>query len=209
MFTEYDIDEFDDNRLMNDEAKLIERLRQGDMRSYEVLFRRYYPLFVSFCRGMVKDTSLAEDICQNVFMKIWIHRDRLNPALSLRNYIFVLCKREIIDYFRVSRTSSFIALEQLGNPDIPVADHTSPLSIQHLRTRVRSVFTTLPPKRREVFFLSRVRNMSNQEIAMRMGLSVRTVEKHIQLALQTFRSSLGDISDYLPLVAIVSLFDRL
>ncbi len=199
----------DDSNAHPDDAMLIEQLRAGDMDSYEVLFLRYYPLFLQFCRGMVKDTALAQDICQNVFMKIWIHRDRLQPELSMRNYIYVLCKREIIDYFRMSKASMFITLDQLGTPDIPDADPSTPLSMQLLKTRVREALATLPPKRREAFFLSRFRNMSNQEIAMRMGISVRTVEKHIQLALQTFRTHLGDTSDYLSIISIICLLDRM
>lgn len=192
-----------------DDSRLIEGLRTGDMHSYEVLFMRYYSVFMSFCRGMVKDADLAQDICQNVFMKVWINRERLDPQQSIRNYIYVLCKREIIDYFRISKASLFITLEGLSIADITEQDHTASMSLAMLRTRVREVLAKLPPRRREVFYLSRFRNLSNQEIAMRMGISVRTVEKHIQLALQTLRAQIGDRSDYMSLALLMCLFDRL
>ena len=60
-----------------EEQLLLQRLREGDMGSYETLFHRYYPTFSAFAKGMLKDAGAAEDIIQNVFMKIWIHREAL------------------------------------------------------------------------------------------------------------------------------------
>ena len=73
-----------------EEQLLLQRLREGDMGSYETLFHRYYPTFFAFAKGMLKDAGAAEDIIQNVFMKIWIHREALDETMSIKNYISVL-----------------------------------------------------------------------------------------------------------------------
>ena len=73
-----------------EEQLLLQRLREGDMGSYETLFHRYYPTFFAFAKGMLKDAGAAEDIIQNVFMKIWIHREALDETMSIKNYIYVL-----------------------------------------------------------------------------------------------------------------------
>jgi len=76
---------------MSDEA-LVEVLRTGDMRAYEEIFSRYYPSLSKFASALLKDTHAAEDIVQNVFMKIWRGRGELAADQSLRNYLFVLTR---------------------------------------------------------------------------------------------------------------------
>ena len=71
-----------------EEQLLLRQLREGDMASYEILFHRYYPTFFAFAKGMLKDEGAAEDIIQNVFMKIWIHREALVETMSIKNYIY-------------------------------------------------------------------------------------------------------------------------
>ena len=170
---------------------MLRQLREGDMGSYETLFHRYYPTFFAFARGMLKDAGAAEDIIQNVFMKIWIHREALDETMSIKNYIYVLSKREVFNYLRakynthVVLTEDMMTLEQSSSTDEPTTDY------RELREAVQSVIDTMPPKRRSVFCLSRFKSLTNQEIADKLGISIRTVEKHIELALRTFKEQLG------------------
>ena len=149
---------------VTEEQLLLRQLREGDMGSYETLFHRYYPTFFAFARGMLKDAGAAEDIIQNVFMKIWIHREALDETMSIKNYIYVLSKREVFNYLRAKYNTHVVLTEDM---------------------------MTLPPKRRSVFCLSRFKSLTNQEIADKLGISIRTVEKHIELALRTFKEQLG------------------
>ena len=68
---------------VTEEQLLLRQLREGDMGSYETLFHRYYPTFFAFARGMLKDAGAAEDIIQNVFMKIWIQNSAAPASLSI------------------------------------------------------------------------------------------------------------------------------
>ena len=173
---------------VTEEQLLLRQLREGDIGSYETLFHRYYPTFFAFARGMLKDAGAAEDIIQNVFMKIWIHREALDETMSIKNYIYVLSKREVFNYLRakynthVVLTEDMMTLEQSSSTDEPTTDY---------REAVQSVIDTMPPKRRSVFCLSRFKSLTNQEIADKLGISIRTVEKHIELALRTFKEQLG------------------
>lgn len=175
----------------NEEQLLLSGLKKGDMSSYEILFHRYYPAYYRFARGILKDNGAAEDIVQNVFMKIWIHREELNETMSVKNYIYVLSKREIFNYLRakynthVVLTEDMLMLEQASNSNDSTSDY------RELREAVQSVINTMPPKRRSVFCLSRFKSLTNQEIADKLGISIRTVEKHIELALRTFKEQLG------------------
>ena len=85
------------------EEELLRQLIRGDIAGYEVLFHKYYPTFFAFIKGMTKETAVAEDIAQNIFMKVWLNREKLDAAKSIRNYLFVLAKHEIYNYFREGR----------------------------------------------------------------------------------------------------------
>ena len=114
---------------VTEEQLLLRQLREGDMGSYETLFHRYYPTFFAFARGMLKDAGAAEDIIQNVFMKIWIHREALDETMSIKNYIYVLSKREVFNYLRakynthVVLTEDMMTLEQSSSTDEPTTDY--------------------------------------------------------------------------------------
>ena len=73
-----------------DESRLIELIREGDPLSFEILFQKYYVRFYNFVLNLTKNPQTAEDIVQNVFMKIWINRKNLRPDQSIHNYIYVL-----------------------------------------------------------------------------------------------------------------------
>ncbi len=176
---------------VTEEQLLLRQLRDGDMKSYETLFHRYYPTFFAFARGMLKDEGAAEDIIQNVFMKIWIHREALDETMSIKNYIYVLSKREIFNHLRTKYNTHVVLTEDMMMLEQSSPSEEVPADYRELREAVQSVINAMPPKRRSVFCLSRFKSLTNQEIADRLGISIRTVEKHIELALRMFKEQLG------------------
>ena len=169
-----------------DERQLIALLREGDSLSFEILFQKYYVRFYNFCRNLIKDSHAAEDIVQNVFMKVWVNRKNLHPDQSIHNYIYVLTKHEVLNHIRDRRVC--LQVEQLIMSDQPSASITDEMfSFRELDERVRRFFASMPGQRRKVFLLSRYRGMSNKAIAELLGLSVKTVDRHINLALTSLR----------------------
>ena len=96
------------------DSSLISAVKKGDKGAYEQLFVRYYPTLLRFIHGMLKDNHMAEDIAQNIFMKLWIHREKLDSTQSLKNYLFVLAKHEIFNIFKAKRTTMLSLLPQLN-----------------------------------------------------------------------------------------------
>ncbi|HHT29138.1 RNA polymerase sigma-70 factor [Petrimonas mucosa] len=175
-----------------EEQILIRQLKRGEMGSYEIIFHRYYSLYFQFAKGMLKDEQAAEDILQNVFMKIWMKRERLNENQSIRNYIYVLTKREILNHFRLKYHSQVILTEEIRQFDMADKHKIQELDYHELRETVQQVIDCMPPRRRDIYCMSRLKSIPNKEIAQQLGISIRTVEKHLELALQTFRKQLGD-----------------
>ena len=175
-----------------DERLVADLCREGvDIDAFERLFHRYYPMVLNFTASLVKNQAVAEDIAQNCFMKLWLNRFSLHPSQSIKNYLCVLSRNDSINYLRSARSKSVGLGSQfeshMQNPN-NVEDW---MTFAETNIRLRHNIEALPPKRRAIFMMSRYEHMSNMEIAVKLNLSVRTVEKHIELALKDLRHSLS------------------
>ena len=179
------------------EQDLLRQLIRGDIAGYEVLFHKYYPTFFAFIKGMTKETAVAEDIAQNIFMKVWLNREKLDAAKSIRNYLFVLAKHEIYNYFRTkSRTfttlkEAIAQTESKGGGNLP--SRKEKLDLAETAEQVEIIVGKMPPQRQQIFRMSRFEHMPSREIAEQLNLSVRTVDKHLELALKELRKYLNII----------------
>jgi len=182
---------FSFGRQQND-SELVSAIIRGSVSAYEQLFVRYYPTLLHFIRNMLKDDHMSEDIAQNIFMKLWIHREKLDSTQSVKNYLFVLAKHEIYNIFKAKRTTMLSLLPQLSDRD--VADRGVSAEERYNYTELNALLMQgiqkMPAQRQLIFRMSRYEHLSNREIAERLGLSVRTVDKHIELALKDLRSTL-------------------
>ena len=176
------------------EQDLLRQLIRGDIAGYEVLFHKYYPTFFAFIKGMTKETAVAEDIAQNIFMKVWLNREKLDAAKSIRNYLFVLAKHEIYNYFR-TKSRTFTTLKEAiaqteskggGKPAFAERDRGEARSGGDCRAG-------RDHRRQQIFRMSRFEHMPSREIAEQLNLSVRTVDKHLELALKELRKYLNII----------------
>ena len=175
-----------DNKYSDD--RLIRDLcREGvDKEAFEHLFHRYYPMVLNFVKGLVKNPVVAEDIAQNTFAKLWLNRFSLQPGQSVKNYLCVLSRNESINFLRsaVARNTS-INLQNDSFTQSPTIEDW--MSFVETSSIIRANIEALPPQRKAIFMMSRYEHMSNMEIAVKLNLSVRTVEKHIELALKDLR----------------------
>ena len=167
---------------------LVRRLRSGDKDAFRSLYERYYPLFFSFAHRMLKDEHMAEDLIQNVFLKIWVCRANLNEDKNFRNYLLVSIRNEVYQYFR----HAFRIDSESPCPDVIDGSMNveTAISAKELERKIAGVIAGMPHRRREIFNMSRYEKLSNREIAQRLGLSVRTVDKHIENALADIRKNI-------------------
>lgn len=187
------------------ERELLRQLIRGEIAGYEVLFHKYYATFFAFIKGMTKETAVAEDIAQNIFMKVWLNREKLDETKSIRNYLFVLAKHEIYNYYRTkSRTFTTLkeAIVQAENTGAGLASRNEieeKLDLAETAEKVESIVEKMPPQRQQIFRMSRFEHMPSKEIAEQLHLSVRTVDKHLELALKEMRK-------YLDIIPAIILF---
>ena len=172
------------------DGELVAAVRDGDARAFDAMFLRWYPQVRKFILTLVKVEAFAEDLAQMVFMKVWLYRDRLDPAKSLKNYLLILSRNAALDVFKSKR--NLIMTDLAAPPEKPAPDQTEhKAEYAEVQSRILRAVEQMPAQRREVFRMSRFRQLSSEEIAAELGLSVRTVEKHLQLALRDLRKYLS------------------
>ena len=167
------------------ERELIEKLRSGDQDAYRILFLRYYMRIYLFAKGFVKDGSLA----QNVFMKLWIARANISGE-SINHLLYTITRNEIRDYFKSGYRQRRDSLDNNPEPVTKDVDALDLIQSQYIEQVVVRTIDHLSERRKEIFRLSREENLTNKEIAEMLGISVRTVEKSIELTLKEIRKAI-------------------
>lgn len=185
-----------------EESKLIIRLSEGDKTAFEILFRHYYPGLVIYASKFVQGRSEAEEIVQEFFIRLWEKHHKIKSSSTLKSYVFQSVKNSSLNFIRDKKVSLPIFeelvqssnSELIFNPDLYVASE--------LQQKIESAVNSLPEKCREVFLMSRFRNMKNDEIAQELNISKRTVETHISNAIKVLKT---ELKEFLMLLIMLKL----
>lgn len=179
-----------------DDRLLFDKIRGGDMKAFEYAFRKFAPRLEAFARKYTADTDEAEDIVQDVFLKLWERRELLEN-ISLTSFLFMMVKNSSLNYLKHRQIADSVEqripdtgiVEHLYAADF-AADPSSLLMQKELSDSIDRIMEELPPKCKEAFVLSRLRGFKNREVAVQMGITEKVVEKHITRALKRFREGL-------------------
>jgi RNA polymerase sigma-70 factor (ECF subfamily) len=168
---------------------LIVRIRKGSSEAFRDLFDHYGKKLFSFSLGYLKDSHEAEEIVQEVFLKIWKVREELLPGKSFDSYIFTIAKNAILNTIRKSKSEQVYLHYAKLHPgkDVLLDDE---LDFKELEKAYKNSVDQLSPRRKEIFLLSRGQNLTNAEIASKLGISVKTVENQMTSALSEIKRNL-------------------
>lgn len=175
----------------NDNDVLIESLKNGDEKAYNYLIDKYHHNLCVYANSLVKNIYSAEDIVQNVFIKVWEQRTRLKTDHAIKSFLYKLVYNEFIDLYR--KNQSLFSLEKSyydALNSIVLEDDSE--SLQRVISVVNREIQNLPPKCKEVFILSKKEGLTNIEIAEHLDVSIKTVEAQITKAFSILRSSLDE-----------------
>ncbi|WP_347053336.1 RNA polymerase sigma factor [Flavobacterium olei] len=170
---------------------LIEALRSGDESAYAYLIETYHHKLCVYANSLVKNVYSAEDIVQNVFIRIWEQRTRLKTDHALKSFLYKLVYNEFIDLYR--KNQSLFSLEKSYYEALNgIVNEDDSESFQRVLNVVNKEIQNLPPKCKQVFILSKKEGLTNIEIAEHLDVSIKTVEAQITKAFSILRSSLDE-----------------
>ena len=172
-----------------EEKVLFDRIKKGDVKAFEMVFNKYYGHLCSFAAKFITDNVAAEEIVQDLFVKLWEKREQLSIETSLKNYLFRSVKNLCMNYIQHNKTKIRHAEIVLSEVENNFTDDDSYPEID-LAFKIEESINSLPEKRREIFSLSRQEGLKYHEIAQKLNISVKTVETQMSLAIKTLRDKL-------------------
>ncbi len=192
--------------------KLLKAASTGDEKAFEQLYKLYFPRLYTFSLRIVNENDLAKDVVQNVFIRLWE-----SPELFLHEhpeaFMYKMVRNaslnhirhlKVVDNLKIQVKDQYLG-EKLYYIDM-VGNEPYVLIEKELQEQVAKVMDSLPDKCRTVFHLSRIEGLKNKEIADRLNINIKTVEKHVSKALDVFRER---FSDYLPFSVLLLILQSL
>lgn len=169
------------------EQKLIKRLRKGKANAYRYLFSEYYDWLCNYVFSLCDDRSLTEDIVQDAIVALWEKRKVIIITTSLKNYLFKTCHNQFLQHVR-SQKIKFDTLDKIGWDVVSEATLEDDL-YDFKMEKLNRLIERLPPRCREIFVQNKLENKKYKEIALDMGISVKTVENQMSKALYFLRAN--------------------
>lgn len=172
------------------EHDIILNISRGDVNSFRRFFDRYRNELYTYCLKLTKEKAGAEEIVQDVFTIIWSHRHELNPQLPIKPYLYAITKNRALNFLRKNdldkrlKKEVHYVSEKITRPE-------DDLDYQDTRLLLEQALQQMPEGQREVFFLSREKGMSREEIASALNTSKNTVKDQLYKALKHIRNYLN------------------
>ena len=167
------------------EQELLERVAKGDQQAFSQIVQRYASLINLHLARSVRDERHAEEVAQDVFLSIWMFREKLAGIQNFPGFVYVVTKNRMYNQLKKKKAAMAVM------PDEPLLEMStapeSAIELKELHSILHKGIESLPEKRKEVFKLSRLNGLSNEEIAAMLNISRNTIREHIREALAFLR----------------------
>lgn len=174
-----------------DERQVLTAVAAGDEKAFRLLVEAYWSRVYFNTLTLVKSPMVAQDLTQDIFLKIWLQREKLSAVENFKNYIYVVGRHQVIAALRKkiveTADDDMAALrEDMQAPDLRLEGKEA------YRMLMEGV-ERLTPQQKLIFKMSRIEGLSHEQIASKLGLSKNTVKVHMVIALNFLRGWLRDL----------------
>ncbi|UBM62669.1 RNA polymerase sigma-70 factor [Candidatus Sulfidibacterium hydrothermale] len=196
-----DIDNNEEN-----EKLLIASFKRGDQEAFTKLYKKYSPALYQYIFFITQNKEQSEGIVQDVFLKVWEGKDRIDENLSFESYIHTIAKNKFYDFIRksVHREAYLTFLAEKRRLNL----NQTELEINYLElvNVINELIAQLPPKRKRIYELNQKNGLTRKEIAEKLCLSVSTVDNQLVKAFKFIRSGLKDLGYFILLLLFFQQF---
>ena len=172
------------------EKLLVIELSKGNEKAFRSLYDRYRPDVYAYSLSLLKSSANAKEIVQEVFLRIWLNRNTINPDLSFKSFVFTITRNLSFNFLKKAandkslRDEIFIKPREYYNP---IENKILEEEYEQMR---RMAIDRLSPKRKLIFTMSREEKKSYQEISAELHISMSTVKNHMSKSLDSLRTYL-------------------
>jgi RNA polymerase sigma-70 factor (ECF subfamily) len=173
----------------------------NDETAFQQMFEYYYSDLCVYARRFIPDPDTREDIVQDVFCAIWVNRKKIDFSVPVTNYLVTSVKRHCINYLRKYKLHESDHELIIGHIPVYAEGNEDLFMLHELEDLFAKTLASLPEEYRIAFEMSKFENKSTSEIADALGVSVRTVERYRNKAVEILKIQL---KDYLPLILFLT-----
>lgn len=187
------------------EISVFRKMQQGDPSALKYFFQEYMELLYYRALGYVKEPLVAEDIVQEVFIRFWDNRQKVDISVSVAGYLtrsVVNSAKNYLEHISVRQRYEKEFLSE--NPDKAEEPSEEAEDLEQLRERLKIFVDSLPEKCREIFLLACIEGLKYREVAERLGVSVNTVKTQVKSAYAKLRSDF-EVKDRQFLIVVMLL----
>lgn len=189
----------------SDQSKLLYELSQGNELAFTKLYNEYKNVVFSTALKITKSRMLAEEVVQDVFLKIWQNHKNLAEITNIENYLFIISRNHIFDMIKkIARDTSLVVDSNYKNTS--TNDTEDAIKDDQYNIILNQIVGQLPPQQQKIYKMAKWDGLSHQKIGEDLGISTETVKKHMAQALKFVRTK---ISPYMNMFMTLFLFFKM
>ena len=172
---------------MVDDFLIFNKIKEGDVGTFEKIFRQYYISLCTYAYSITGRYDIAEEIIQDVFYNIWKDREHISILRSVKNYLYGAVKNHSLRYLAQERMQQQYYDNRMNDsPEHERSPHEL-LEYKELENLITNILHQLPERRRKIFLMHRMEGQKLKEIAACYAISIKTVEAEMTKAYQALR----------------------
>lgn len=176
---------------MLDDLLTVKKIKEGDIKAFEQVFRLYYSSLVFYSFGITGRKEIAEEIIQEIFYKLWKERENMRITYSLKNYLYAAVRNESLQYNEHitvrERYREHILSTKKTIPDLSPQED---LEYKELKNIINQTLANMSDRRRKIFEMHRHEGLKYKEIADKLSLSIKTIEAEMTKTYQALRKEI-------------------
>jgi RNA polymerase sigma-70 factor (ECF subfamily) len=170
-------------------------LQKGDNDAFLEVYNQYHQPLYHYVLRFVKSPAIAEDVLQDVFLKIWEIKSRIDPELSFKAYLYRICRNSVFKLLKKMAVDENLRVQVMKQFSQSVADADLKILWQQYEEILQAAIDRLPPQRQKVFKLCREEGKTYEQVAEELGISRNTVKEHMVLAMKLIREHIDQYGD--------------
>jgi len=192
--------------MQNDEELFIfNRLIEGDKEAFRFFFDKYYSDLCNLVNIYIHNQYISEDIVQDIYVYLWKNKEKIHIDTSVKSYLFRASKNKSLNFLRNERTNLNMINKLSRDEDITCQIPEKFMDAEKLRELIKNAINSLPEKCRNIYNLSREKELTYKEISCKLGISVNTVENQMSIALKKLREFLKPYYDDIFILLIIMI----
>lgn len=194
--------------ILYNESQLIADLKMGSQAAFTQLYNHYSQKIYFNVLAMVKDELIAEELVQDIFSTIWQKKASINIETSFAGYLYTLSRNKVYDFFKQLDLNDklYTNIKSIATTSYTHVEET--LFSKENAHLLQEAINALPPQRRKVFELCKLKGLSYQQASEQMGVSVSTIKDHMAHARAAIKLFVANHPDMALSIVLFSLFNK-